>query len=83
MVRYVKTHRKLEQPLDIVVMGVTSDAESKESVDLVAQRAALGATWWLESLTPFRAGKGYEDDWPVDAMRERVLQGPPKLHAPH
>jgi len=83
MVRYVTKHRKLEQPLEIVIMGVTQDAESNEGINLVEQRAALGATWWLESLTPFRFDKGYEDEWPVDAMRERILQGPPQLRKPH
>jgi alkanesulfonate monooxygenase SsuD/methylene tetrahydromethanopterin reductase-like flavin-dependent oxidoreductase (luciferase family) len=83
MVRYLSKHRKLEQPLEIIIMGVTADAESKEAANLVNQRADLGATWWLESITPFRSGKGYEDEWPVDAMRARILQGPPPLHEPH
>jgi alkanesulfonate monooxygenase SsuD/methylene tetrahydromethanopterin reductase-like flavin-dependent oxidoreductase (luciferase family) len=80
MVRYVKRHRKHEQPIEIIIMGVTSDADSEEAIDLVRQRAELGATWWLESMTPFRAGRGYEDEWPVDAIRDRILQGPPQLH---
>lgn len=54
-------------------------ADSEESVHLVQQRADLGATWWLESITPFRGGAGYEDEWPVDLMRERILLGPPQL----
>jgi len=78
-VRYMAKHRRSEQPLEIVIMGVTADADSKETIDLVRQRAELGATWWLELLTPFRRGKGYYDEWPVDAMRERILQGPPQL----
>ncbi|NIM95077.1 MAG: TIGR03619 family F420-dependent LLM class oxidoreductase [Anaerolineales bacterium] len=82
MVRYLSKHRKHEQPLEIIIMGVTADAESKEVVNLVEQRADLGATWWLESITPFRSGKGYEDEWPVDSMRERILQGPPQLRKP-
>ena len=83
MVHFVRKHRKLEKPLEIIIMGVTPDAESIEGVSLVEQRAALGATWWLESITPFRSGKGYEDEWPVDAMRERILQGPPQLRESH
>lgn len=82
MVRYLSKHRKHEQPLEIIIMGVTASAESKEAADLVEQRTDLGATWWLESITPFRSGKGYEDEWPVDAMRERILQGPPQLRNP-
>lgn len=83
VVRYLGKHRKQEQPLDIVIMGCTPDADSDYSVNLVEQRAELGATWWLEAITPYLAGKGYEDEWPVDAMRERILQGPPRLREPH
>jgi probable F420-dependent oxidoreductase len=81
MLRYLKEHRKNEKPMDIISLGVTPDAQSKEGVEWVEQRRALGATWWLECLTPDRAGvEDYEAQWPVDAMRERVLQGPPRLH---
>jgi len=83
MVRFVRKLRTDEQPFDIVMMGVTADADSEEAVDLVEQRAALGATWWLEALTPFRADKGFEDEWPVDALRERILQGPPQVRYPN
>lgn len=79
MVRYVSKYRKSERPLEIVIMGVTHDPDSEESVALVGQRAALGATWWLESITPYRFDLGYEDEWPVEAIRERIRQGPPKL----
>lgn len=79
LVRYLRSHRKHEQPLEIIIMGVTPDADSEYSVNLVKQRFKLGMTWWLESLTPYRTGKCYEDEWPVDEMRERILKGPPHL----
>ena len=78
MVQFISQQRKQEQPIDIVCMGVTHDAKSKETVDLVRQRAELGATWWLECIAPFSHGKTFEDEWPTDEMRERILQGPPK-----
>ncbi len=78
-IRFLKEQREIEDPLDIIVMGVTEDATSPEGLAIVQQRAELGATWWLESITPFRAGAGYEDEWPVDLMRERILGGPPQL----
>jgi hypothetical protein len=84
MIRYLSKHRNHERPIDIICMGVTEDAVSKEGIDWVEQRAELGATWWLECLTPDRAGiEDYNDEWPVDALRERVLQGPPQLPEPH
>jgi len=82
LIRYLKKYRKDEQPMDIVIMGVTTDPGSKEELHLVQQRANLGVTWWLESITPFRAGKGYYDEWPVDLMRDRILKGPPQLDKP-
>jgi alkanesulfonate monooxygenase SsuD/methylene tetrahydromethanopterin reductase-like flavin-dependent oxidoreductase (luciferase family) len=79
MVRFVGVHRKLEQPLEIIIRAVTENAESIEGLEYVEQCAEVGVTWWLESITPYRAGRGYYDEWPVDAMRERILQGPPEL----
>jgi len=81
-VRYLRNHRTLAGPFDIIVMGCTPDAGSKEGIELVEQRAALGATWWLEVLTPHRTGKDYADEWPIDVLRERVLQGPPQVPEP-
>jgi alkanesulfonate monooxygenase SsuD/methylene tetrahydromethanopterin reductase-like flavin-dependent oxidoreductase (luciferase family) len=78
LISFLKEHRHKEEPMDIIIMGVTPDPDSEYSVELVKQRADLGVTWWLESITPFRAGKGYQDQWPVDLLRERVLQGPPR-----
>ncbi len=81
MLGFLSKHRKNGQPIDIISMGVTPDAVSKEGIDWVEQRAELGATWWLECLTPDRAGvDDYGEEWPVEIMRERVLQGPPRLH---
>lgn len=82
MVRYTRMYRKPEQPMDIIVMGVTHDPESKEEIKLVEQRADLGATWWLEAITPYRFDLEYEDEWPVEAIRERVLKGPPQMRRP-
>lgn len=80
MVRYLNKYRENERPMDIICMGVTPDAKSKEGIEWVEQRAELGGTWWLECLTPDRAGiEDYEAEWPVDALRERVLQGPPQV----
>lgn len=78
-VRFLTEQRESDHPLDVVIMGVTENATSQEGLDLVRQRADLGATWWLESITPFRAGAGIEDAWPLAAMRDRILQGPPQL----
>jgi alkanesulfonate monooxygenase SsuD/methylene tetrahydromethanopterin reductase-like flavin-dependent oxidoreductase (luciferase family) len=76
-VAYVKAHRRQESPFDVVCVGMTPGAQPAQAAATVAARAQRGATWWLEMIAPFMADKGLEDEWPVEAMRERVLQGPP------
>ena len=44
--------------------------------DVVRAIEGAGATWWLEILYPWVYGWDGASDWPVEAMRERVLAGP-------
>ena len=60
-------------------MGVTPGDQPAQAADMVRRRAEIGATWWLELIAPFRFDKGFEDEWPVGAMQERILQGPPRV----
>ena len=46
--------------------------------EIVASFADAGATWWLEHFGPVGFGGSWEGDWPLDAMRERIAQGPPR-----
>jgi hypothetical protein len=78
-VSYISSQCQSEQLLDIVCMGITPGNEPEQAADMVKKRADLGATWWLELIAPFRFGKGLEDEWPVEALRERILQGPPQI----
>ena len=55
-------------PWDVVVSDVSSDDE--ESLRRLTELADAGATWWVES------------DWsdrPIDAIRSRIVEGPPPL----
>ena len=36
--------------------------------------AAVGVTWWLEHLVPVRWASW--SNWPLEAMRQRIRQGP-------
>jgi probable F420-dependent oxidoreductase len=77
---YIRAHRTSTMPFNVVAMGTTPDATSAESRATVEAYAAVGATWWLELLSPYRFGKeDRELPWPVEQLRERVMQGPPKL----
>jgi probable F420-dependent oxidoreductase len=76
-VAYVKERRTAVGPFDVVCSGVTPGEKPDEAGEIVAQYASAGATWWLEAIAPYRFGQGFDGSWPVDALRERVLQGPP------
>ncbi len=43
----------------------------------VAQYKEAGVTWLLEQLYPQHFGGEWQGHWPVDAMRQRIRQGPP------
>lgn len=76
---FVRAARGNDTPFDVVAMGVSPD-DPAERAAMMAAYAAVGVTWWLELIAPYRFG---EDDlgkqpWPVDDLRAAVLQGPPK-----
>lgn len=77
-VSYLSAQRTDDHPLDIICIGVTPGDQPEQAAAAARKRASLGATWWLECIAPFRFGKGFEEEWPVDALRERILQGPPR-----
>ncbi len=43
----------------------------------IAPFADAGVTWWLEQIYPGHFGGSWQTEWPLGAMRKRILQGPP------
>jgi alkanesulfonate monooxygenase SsuD/methylene tetrahydromethanopterin reductase-like flavin-dependent oxidoreductase (luciferase family) len=80
-VAFIRRHRIDSGSYDLVITGFTPGDKPEEAAEIVAPFAGAGATWWLEPIVPNRFGAGYDDPWPVDQMRQRVLQGPPALTA--
>jgi alkanesulfonate monooxygenase SsuD/methylene tetrahydromethanopterin reductase-like flavin-dependent oxidoreductase (luciferase family) len=76
-VRYLEDCRKEDHPLEIISAGSTPGDDLARAAELVTPRADLGVTWWLEEIDPYKFGVRFKDEWPVEALRERVLQGPP------
>jgi alkanesulfonate monooxygenase SsuD/methylene tetrahydromethanopterin reductase-like flavin-dependent oxidoreductase (luciferase family) len=64
-------------PFDVVHAGFSSGANPDQDRALVQTYADVGVTWWLEHLVPERWGTWA--DWPLEAMRQRIQQGPPRL----
>lgn len=63
-------------PYDVVVSG------RSEPGDFTAPASFTGlATWWLEDISPLRFGWEWPDlanAWDMDALRDRILAGPPR-----
>jgi alkanesulfonate monooxygenase SsuD/methylene tetrahydromethanopterin reductase-like flavin-dependent oxidoreductase (luciferase family) len=79
---YIGLHRDVDTAFDVVGGGATSGTDTAHDADMVAQYAAVGVNWWIEDVSPYRFGLGWEDPWTSDAIaliRERVRRGPPRV----
>lgn len=68
---WIREHREVDSPFDVVVEGVTDGADVAETRDRVAPLAEAGATWWIES-------RWSPEDTP-EVLMERIRQGPPSV----
>lgn len=78
---YIAQYRTNDGPYDNVHTGATSGTDRAKDAETVASYAEAGVNWWIEDISPYRFGLGWEDQWTaetVQQMRERVRQGPPK-----
>ncbi len=73
-VDYAKTYRETDEPFDVVMTGFTSGEDGRE---VIRPYQEAGVTWWLECIAPFRFGVGFDQEWPLEALHQRILQGPP------
>lgn len=81
LVAYVNQHRTADGPYDIVLSGQTSGANTPEDQEVLRKAAGVGATWWIEDVSPWRFGFDWEAAWSSDAselMNERIRKGPPQ-----
>lgn len=79
---YIKQYRESDAPFDAVHGGATSGTDKVRDTELVASYAEAGVNWWIEDISPWRFGQGWEDQWKPEStrlMRERVRQGPPRM----
>ncbi|MDB5059946.1 MAG: class flavin-dependent oxidoreductase [Chloroflexi bacterium] len=68
MLAYVRTQRDKDMPFDVVLRGATPGEDAQRAAAIIAPYADAGLTWWLEGL------EGGRD---LEAIRARILQGPP------
>jgi len=64
LLAYIKQERRGTEPFDVVIAGLSKELAGEELADY----AAAGATWWLESISPNDS---------VDEVRRRIATDPP------
>lgn len=81
MVAYVRDQRRDNPaPFDMVYAGrPTPGDDPTAAAEIVAPYAEAGVTWWLENIVPFRFGGTLKGNWHMEALRERIIQGPPRV----
>jgi alkanesulfonate monooxygenase SsuD/methylene tetrahydromethanopterin reductase-like flavin-dependent oxidoreductase (luciferase family) len=65
-------------PFDVANIGVTPGDDPAEAAIRVGAAADAGMTWWLELLMPEVYGFAPSQPDAFEALRARVLQGPPR-----
>ncbi len=81
MLAYIRQHRTADTPFDAVHTGATSGGDAAKDAETVASFAEAGVNWWIEDISPYRFGWGWDAKWEPEAtrlMRERVRLGPPR-----
>lgn len=79
-VQYTLDLRSSDAPYDVVYSTApTPGGNPARAAERVRPFAEAGVTWWLEQLNPQHFGCDWLDEWPLEAMRRRILQGPPAL----
>ena len=76
IVRYVASQPGYTTPFEVVHMGITGGTDAAHDREVVAAYEQVGVTWWVEKILPERWGSW--TDWPLEAMRARIRQGPPR-----
>lgn len=75
IVKYVAAQPGYTTPFEVVHTGITTGTDAIRDREVVAAYQQVGVTWWVEKILPERWGSWL--DWPLEAMRARIRQGPP------
>jgi probable F420-dependent oxidoreductase len=75
---YIRKHRPQAAPFDLVLKRNKLPKDRDEDRAAVAEYEKAGVTWWVEGISPWRFGWQGDGTWPLPAMHDRILMGPPK-----
>jgi alkanesulfonate monooxygenase SsuD/methylene tetrahydromethanopterin reductase-like flavin-dependent oxidoreductase (luciferase family) len=70
---WMREHRTSEAPFEVVLEGVSPGNDPAWEASILQPLADAGATWWIESR--------WEAPNDVATLRERIHQGPPRVHS--
>ena len=76
IVRSVASQPEYAPPFEVVHSGITGGTDAAFDREVVAAYERVGVTWWIEKILPELWGSWTE--WPLESMRMRVRQGPPR-----
>lgn len=76
-IAFIKSEREDSGPFDVAYPGVTPGDSPAAARAIVEKYEDAGATWWLESIAPYRYDRGFDEPWQTETLRARVLAGPP------
>jgi alkanesulfonate monooxygenase SsuD/methylene tetrahydromethanopterin reductase-like flavin-dependent oxidoreductase (luciferase family) len=76
IVHFVSSQPAYTPPFEIVHSGISAGVDVAHDREIVAEYQQVGVTWWVEKILPERWGSW--EDWPLEAMRKRIRQGPPR-----
>jgi alkanesulfonate monooxygenase SsuD/methylene tetrahydromethanopterin reductase-like flavin-dependent oxidoreductase (luciferase family) len=72
----VASQPEYSPPFEVVHSGITGGTNAAFDREVVAAYERVGVTWWIEKILPELWGSWTE--WPLEAMRSRIRQGPPR-----
>jgi len=79
---YVREQREQQPedlPFDLVLKRNTLPKGRDEDRAAVEAYEKAGVTWWVEGISPWRFGWQGDGGWPLTAMQDRILMGPPRV----
>jgi hypothetical protein len=75
---YIRSQRSTEAPFELVLKRNKLAKDRGEDLAAAAAYEQAGVTWWLEGISPWRFGWQGSGGWPLAAMQDRILSGPPR-----
>lgn len=78
-VEYIRQYRADLSSFAVICRGHTDPHAVQQNSEWMALYQSAGATWWFEHLVPTYFGGTWTQEWPISLMRQRIIEGPPRI----